>query len=87
MDKALRGLNPIPVMKKTPKLSLTNDFWVSVDFGIDVAEGLYPSLGVSFPVGPVFVSPGVWYGSEYRALDQPAWGWYLSIGYSWTVIK
>lgn len=29
---------------------------MTIDIGADVAEGVYPSAGVSYPVGPVYVS-------------------------------
>ena len=73
------------VRKRT--INVTDDFWLTLDVGTDIVEGVYPSIGVSFPVGPIYLSPGVWLGSDYDSLrSNPAWGLYLSFGYSWTLV-
>ncbi len=54
----------------------------SVDLGVDIAQGVYPSVGVSYPVGPVWLSTGVWGGADFDGFR--AWGPYISLGWSWS---
>jgi hypothetical protein len=69
-----------------PTKSLSSDLWLSLDLGIDVISGLYTSVGISVPIGPLTFSPGVWFGSTYDNLKaSPERGWYLTVGYSWTL--
>ena len=56
---------------------------MSVDLGADVYPGVYPSLGVSVPVGPVWLSTGVWAGWDYASGDR-AYGPYVTVGWSWS---
>lgn len=55
----------------------------TIDVGADVAEGFYPSAGVSVPVGPVWLSAGFWVGWDYKYFER-AWGPYITIGWSWS---
>jgi hypothetical protein len=56
---------------------------MSVDLGVDVYDGVYPSAGVSVPVGPVWLSTGLWTGWDYANGDH-AWGPYVTAGWSWS---
>lgn len=56
---------------------------MAIDIGSDLASGIYPSAGVSYPVGPVYISGGVWGGWAHNG--KPDLGPYLSVGYSTTI--
>lgn len=83
-------ISAIDILDRYVKRTLDNgwDFWLTLDVGVDVAYGLYTSVGVSVPLGPIYVSPGVWFGSAYGNLNnEPERGWYLTVGYSWTLME
>jgi hypothetical protein len=82
VELKLKELGTIPA--KTPKGIPKDDFWVSLDLGLGVIDGLYASAGITVPLGPVHLSPGVWFGSDYEALGtNPERGLYLAVGRSW----
>lgn len=68
------------------ELEKADEFWLSLDLGLDVVDGLYASVGISFPLGPLYISPGLWAGSAYdeHSLD---WGWFVTLGYSFTLVE
>lgn len=57
----------------------------TIDVGVDVAQGVYPSAGASYPLAGGYVSAGVWGGTDYDTLGVWAWGPYLTYGYSWSL--
>jgi len=72
----------------TEVVDTSDSFWVSLDLGLDIADGLYASVGLTVPLGPVYLSPGVWFGSAYGELEAiPELGLYLSIGRSWMLLE
>lgn len=72
LDIRLSGVNPY----------LFEEKWYekfSLDFGVDVdSVGIFPYIGVSYPIGPVYLSGGVWGDGENERL-----GWYSTISYAW----
>jgi hypothetical protein len=54
---------------------------VSIDLGIDVGRTPVSTVGISYPVGPTYVSTGVW-----TTIDGVI-GPYLSVGGSWSPFK
>lgn len=67
----------------------TDNFWLSFDVGQDLMNGLYTSVGISVPLGPIVVSPGYWWGTDNYTFkrDTIYHGFYVTLGYSWTLIK
>jgi len=49
---------------------------ISVDFGVDFYDSIIASAGASYPIGPIYLSAGVW-GNDADV------GPYVSLGYSW----
>jgi len=73
LDVKLSGVNPF----------IFKERWyekISLDFGMDIhSVGIIPYVGLSYPVGPVYLSGGVWADSDTSSL-----GWYTTINYSWS---
>lgn len=55
----------------------------TIDVGADFSQGFYQSAGVSYPVGPIWASAGLWGGWTFGG--ERAWGPYLTLGYSWSL--
>lgn len=86
LERQLADVNlKISQKESNPRLKKDSGFWLTLDFGVDLVNGLGTGVGVSFPVGPVFVSPGIWHATDYSITDH-SWGWYLSVGYSITLL-
>ena len=70
------------------------DFWLSLDVGLDLWSGLYPSVGVSVPLGNVYLSTGVWAGWPWnnamdfrKGISKTFYkGLYVTVGYSITIL-
>jgi len=81
----LAGCAIVPPKKTTPAVQenkvQTYLRGVSLDVGAEIQDGFYSSLGVSFPVGPVYLSGGYWGGVDW--LGDFYQGYYLSTGWSW----
>jgi hypothetical protein len=69
------------------KLSAVNPYlfkekWyekLSLDFGMDLnPSGIYPYAGLSYPIGPVYISGGLWGDTPSQDI-----GYYSTINYSW----
>lgn len=70
-----------------PQTQDSSDFWLSLDLGIDVIGGAYGGVGVSLPLGPIYASPGIWFGRTYDKGADMEMGYYLSLGYSWMLYE
>ena len=56
---------------------------ISLDVGVETQDGVWGSVGVSYPVTwGIWASAGYWGGTGWQGKD---WfhGWYLGLGYSW----
>lgn len=87
-EELTKELDAVESRLKTFKLANAveskEDFWISLDLGLGVIDGLYTSVGVTIPLGPVHLSPGVWFGNTYEGLGTaPQRGLYLALGKSW----
>lgn len=72
VDVKVSAVNPFILVKKWYEK-------ISVDTGLQVQwNSMSPYVGLSYPVGPVSVSGGLWGDTENRDV-----GWYGTINYSW----
>jgi hypothetical protein len=86
LKRALATVEEQIAVMRTP--IKTEHFWVSLDVSQDLVNGLYTSVGISIPLGPLIISPGYWWGSDNYSFrrDTIYHGFYITLGHSWTIL-